>query len=78
MKRWQSFDITPYTLRENVVSVKWGICNMHCHRFLSALFVDMSSLLTSFISEKYFYFHLFPLVFIYCLIFFKNKKMWLW
>ena len=36
---------------------------MHCHRILvSALFVDMSSLLTSFISKKYFYFHLFPLV----------------
>ena len=28
---------------------------MHCHRILvSALFVDMSSLLTSFLSNKYF------------------------
>ena len=35
---------------------------MHCHRILvSALFADMSSLLTCFISKKYFYFHLFPL-----------------
>ena len=39
---------------------------MHCHRILvSALFVDMSFLLTSFISKKYFYFHLFPLVFVH-------------
>ena len=36
---------------------------MHCHKILvSALFVDMSSLLTSFISKKYCYFHLFPSV----------------
>ena len=40
---------------------------MHCHRILvSALCIDMSSLLTSFISKKYFYFHLFPLVFVHC------------
>ena len=42
---------------------------------VSALFVDMSSLLTSFISKKYFYFHLFPLVFIHCLIFFFNAAL---
>ena len=40
---------------------------MHCHRILvSALFVDMSSVLTSFISKKYLYFHSFPLVFLHC------------
>ena len=39
---------------------------MHYHRILvSAHFADMSSLLTSFISKKYFYFHLFPLVFVH-------------
>ena len=33
---------------------------MECHRILvSALFLDMSSLLTIFISKNYFYFHLF-------------------
>ena len=35
---------------------------MHCHRILvSALFIDMSSLLPTFISKKYFYFHLYIL-----------------
>ena len=43
---------------------------MHCHRILvSALSIDMSSILTSFISNKYFYFHLFPLVFVHCQIY---------
>ena len=44
---------------------------MHCHRILvSALFVDMSYLFTSFISKKYFNFHWFLLVFVHCQIYF--------
>ena len=43
---------------------------MHCHRILvSALFVDVSSLLTNFISRNISYFHLFPLVFVHCQIY---------
>ena len=49
---------------------------MHCHRILvSALFADMSSILTSFISKKYFFFHLFPLVFVYCQIYFLSAAL---
>ena len=49
---------------------------MNYHRILvSALFVDMSSLLPTFISKKYIYFHLFPLVFVHCQIYVFNVAL---